>query len=99
MEPSAFPHHFGRTKAFARGSAAPRSPWTLRFVRSLPGKKSAASVLSQKFVDKVFFVREAFSRPRGRKILAQGISPGDLALGTPPARAGEGGEGGSVTHG
>jgi hypothetical protein len=46
------------------------------------------SVLSQKFADKVFVMPAAFSQPRqGRKIVAQGASPGvespHTAFGTP----------------
>jgi hypothetical protein len=50
--------------------------------------EAIASLLSQKFADKVFLMRAAFSQPRqGRKIVAQGASPGvdspHPAFGTP----------------
>ena len=64
----------------------------------------SASVLSQKLADKVLLVRAAFSQPRqGRKIVAQGASPGVESphpvpqSGTPlsrPSGRGDGGEGG-----
>ena len=57
-----------------------------------------SSVLSQKFAYKVFLMPAVFSQPRwGRKIVAQGASPGGgpsprpASAGHPsPARAGEG---------
>jgi hypothetical protein len=60
--------------------------------------KSETSVLSQKFADKVFPFREAAPQPRqGRKIVAQGASPGGEsphpAFGTPLPRGRERGRG------
>ncbi|MGB9484824.1 MAG: hypothetical protein WCD04_01735, partial [Terriglobia bacterium] len=55
----------------------------------------AARVLNQKFAYRVFLMRAVFSQPRqGRKIVAQGASPGEGSLPClrhpSPARAGEG---------
>ena len=72
--------------------------------------KNPSSLLSQKLADKVFPFRVAVPQPRqGRKMVAQGASPGGRCPLTPsrraghpsPARAGEGtGEReGSPTHG
>ena len=71
---------------------------------------SHATVLSQKFADKVSPLRATVPQPRqGRKMVAQGASPGiggphpalPLSGHPSPARAGEGtGErAGSLTHG
>jgi hypothetical protein len=53
----------------------------------LSSLKLNPSVLSQKFAYKVFLMRALFSQPRqGRKIVAQGASPGEgphPAFGTP----------------
>ena len=66
----------------------------------------ATSVVSHKFVHKVFLGSVAFFQPRqGRKIVAQGASPGvespHPAFGTPlpPEREGTGVTEGSLTHG
>jgi hypothetical protein len=74
-----------------------------------PSLNDQASVLSQKFAHKVFLMGAVFLQPRqGRKIVAQGASPGGgpsprpSADGHPsPARAGEGTgvREGSLTHG
>ena len=57
-----------------------------------------ARVLSQKFAYKVFLMRAVFSQPRqGRKIVAQGASPGGKTphppFGTPLPRGRERGRG------
>ena len=69
--------------------------------------KLETSVLSQRLADKVFPFRVAVPQPRqGRKIVAQGASPGGRsphpAFGTPLPRGRERGQGereGSHTHG
>jgi len=68
---------------------------------------AATSVVSHTLVHKVFLVWAAFLQPRpGRKIVAQGISPGvdgpHPAFGTPLPPERERGQGvreGSLTHG
>jgi hypothetical protein len=76
---------------------------------SLRPTAHVASVLSHEFVKKVFVMQAALLQPRqGRKIVAQGVSPGCATL-TPSRRAGhpspaQAGEGTgvrevSLTHG
>ena len=83
------PHCSVRPQVSSKRLQSNRSEWNSATQFANPGSSSSpASVLSQKFDHKVLHMRAVFSQPRqGRKIVAQGASPGARsphpAFGTP----------------